>query len=458
MSIVYDKNVHLCVGCDRTGHVKPNCKNLPIQLWEQTYLKQMVFRGPGISAHLLVLESEGAYYEEAGSNQNQEHGCALEKASAASSFESEEESISLEAFLTGPSWKRERDLLNSESSSRPRKQKTSVGKPEKNGMKAVKALREIVGREGLGPLNYRALAEKIYAPLNLLEFFQASPDAAKEFRKILQRLNIKKGPRPGNKTKTKAKISADSISVKVDREKAYSREILTQSDFNIDSKTIFPRMDSEHKAFHFVAVLRGKYNEKSRLKKVTLSPGISQGDQGSELNIISQGLLNAMEFPRLTLSREKNESRLFVSTAHGGGTDLKEFTCFNVGVSGIWRQVYALIRSYDKKGSGELNLLLGLPWLYEVNAVISVSTSSIVIGDKKFDGCTSTLNLPEFIPSSTPNLVLQPKLPVAFRSSEGRNSFVAENEDSQADDESSDTIDSEDMMSDTEDTEAESLK
>lgn len=90
--------------------------------------------------------------------------------------------------------------------------------------------------------------------------------------------------------------------------------------------------------------------------------------------------------------------------------------------------------------------------------MISVRTSSIVIGDKKLDGRISTLNSPEFIPSSPHNLVLQPKLPVAFRSSEGKNSFVAETEDSQADDESSDTTDSEDMMSDTEDSEAEPLK
>ncbi|KHJ35286.1 hypothetical protein EV44_g5494 [Erysiphe necator] len=85
MSIAYDKNIHLCVGCGKTGHVKPNCKNPPLQLWEQAYLKQMVFGGPGISAHLLVLESEGAYYEEAENSQNQEHGYAFEKASAASS-------------------------------------------------------------------------------------------------------------------------------------------------------------------------------------------------------------------------------------------------------------------------------------------------------------------------------------------------------------------------------------
>ncbi|KAI6250790.1 hypothetical protein HI914_00006 [Erysiphe necator] len=394
MSIAYDKNIHLCVGCGRTGH-----------LWEKAYLKKMVFGGPGISAYLLVLESKGAYYEEAEKSQNQKHGYAFEIASAASSSESEEESISLEAFLTGPAQKRLR-----------------IGKPEENGMKTVKALREIVGRKGLGPLNYRALAEKLNVPLNLIEFFQASPDAAKEFRKMSQRLNIRKGLRPGNKAKTKAKISADCASVKVDRRNTNSRETLTQSDFNIDPKTISPRVNPEHKVFDFVAVLRVRYNEKCRWKKLFKVKPVTQADQGSELNIISQGLVNAMVFPQFTLSCEKDDSGLFIFTAGGGATEPKEFTCFNVG-----------------KASGELHLLLGLLWLYEANVVISVRTSSLVIWDKKLD-------------------VLQPKIPFAFRSSEGKSSFVAETEDSQADDESSDTTDSEDMMSDTEDSEAESLK
>ncbi|KAI0995489.1 hypothetical protein K3495_g12690, partial [Podosphaera aphanis] len=236
MSANYDKSVRLCVGCGEPGHVKPQCKNPPLQLWEQAYLKQMVFGGPGVSAHLLILESEGAYHGEIGRNKSQEAGYALEERSASSSALSNpvwapsleeyctqslveplsltrkegketrqsehkdndeldaEESVSIEAFMAGPARKRQRgedgkieinDILNSESSSKPRKSKKKpASKPEKNVSRALKTLREIVGREGLGPLNYRELAEKIEVPLNILEFFQASPDAAKEFRRI----------------------------------------------------------------------------------------------------------------------------------------------------------------------------------------------------------------------------------------------------------------------------------
>ncbi|KAI1000426.1 hypothetical protein K3495_g7768 [Podosphaera aphanis] len=205
MSANYDKSIRLCVGCGEPGHVKPQCKNPPLQPWEQAYQKQMVFGGPGVSAHLLILETKGAYHGEIGRNKSQETGYAFEERSASSSAlpnpvwapsleeyctqslvkplsstikegketrQSEykdddeleaEESISIEAFMAGPARKRQRgedgeveinDILNSESSSKPRKsKKMPASKPEKNVSRALKPLREIVGREGLGPLN-----------------------------------------------------------------------------------------------------------------------------------------------------------------------------------------------------------------------------------------------------------------------------------------------------------------
>ncbi|KAI0991861.1 hypothetical protein K3495_g16326 [Podosphaera aphanis] len=166
-----------------------------------------------------------------------------------------------------------------------------------------------------------------------------------------------------------------------------------------------------------------------------------------------------MAFPRFTLSGGKDNSGLYVSTADGGATELKEFTCFDIGVSGIWRRVYAFIRPQNKKGSSELHLLLGLPWLYEVNAWISVRDSSILIGDEKTDGRQVSLNSPEFVPSSPHNLVLQPKAPVAYKGERGKNTLTAETEHSQADDESSETSEDEDYLaSETDDSENDSLK
>ncbi|POS82833.1 hypothetical protein EPUL_006181, partial [Erysiphe pulchra] len=499
MTKAYDRSIRLCVGCGETGHFRPNCSKIPLELWEQAYLKQLVFGGPGVSAHLLMLENERAYYDQAQDNQNQEAGYALDDQSAASSallnptwapslkeycgqrltdspsknqkskkkkaeneklemvaeIEDDEESLSIEAFLADPARKRLRgeegrvdiqDLLNSESSEKPRKIRKSISKLEKNGKKAVSALREIVGREGLGPMNYRALAEKIEVPLNLLEFFQASPDAAKEFRKMSQRVNTRAKKREIKGMKKKERVVVDSALVKLGLIKNKFDELPKQSDFDIEPKSLFPKINPENKAFHFTAMLRGRHDESSHWKRVTLSPGISQADQGSELNIISQGLVKAMAFPRFTLTGKKDGSGLFVSTADGGATELKEFTCFDMGVSGIWRRIYAFIRPQDTKGSGEFHLLLGLPWLYEVHALISIRDSVIYIGDKETDGRIVTLNSPEFVPSSPHNLVLQPKKLVHGNEERIKNFNAETEEDSEADDESSDTTDDEEDL------------
>ncbi|KAH9206297.1 hypothetical protein DL95DRAFT_416668 [Leptodontidium sp. 2 PMI_412] len=63
----------------------------------------------------------------------------------------------------------------------------------KEGEKKLRQLREIVGREGLGPINYRELASRINVPLNLLELYQLSPEVSKQFRKLSTRKNQKRG-------------------------------------------------------------------------------------------------------------------------------------------------------------------------------------------------------------------------------------------------------------------------
>jgi hypothetical protein len=67
----------------------------------------------------------------------------------------------------------------------------SAKKTHKAVKKNLRQLREIVGRQGLGPIDYRALAGKIQVPLSLLDLFQISPDLAKAFRTLSTRVNKK---------------------------------------------------------------------------------------------------------------------------------------------------------------------------------------------------------------------------------------------------------------------------
>ncbi|KAI1000427.1 hypothetical protein K3495_g7769 [Podosphaera aphanis] len=135
----------------------------------------------------------------------------------------------------------------------------------------------------------------------MLKFFQAPPDAAKEFRMMSHRVDVRT-KKKSEEHKKKNKVTVDCGNLNVGNNRELWKPLPKQADFNLDPRSLFPRVNPEDKAFHSSAVLRGQYNENSRWKRVSLSKRISQADQGSELSIIPQGLVNAMAFPRSTLS------------------------------------------------------------------------------------------------------------------------------------------------------------
>lgn len=68
-------------------------------------------------------------------------------------------------------------------------------KSPKKGKRALKHPREIVGREVCGPINFIDLARRISIPINLLELWQVTTDAVKEFRRLSTTVNKKKSKR-----------------------------------------------------------------------------------------------------------------------------------------------------------------------------------------------------------------------------------------------------------------------
>ncbi|KUJ24602.1 uncharacterized protein LY89DRAFT_25322 [Mollisia scopiformis] len=57
--------------------------------------------------------------------------------------------------------------------------------PKKEGVgKAVRRLRQIAGKEGLGPRDYKELAKRLTCEMNLLDLMQISPDARTALREL----------------------------------------------------------------------------------------------------------------------------------------------------------------------------------------------------------------------------------------------------------------------------------
>ncbi|CAD6500186.1 BgTH12-04289 [Blumeria graminis f. sp. triticale] len=295
----------------------------------------------------------------------------------------------VQSFSSGPGRKRQRidieDILSNNSPNEPVNEDENPGicrpiKPARKGKRILKHLREIVGREGCGPMDYVELARRICIPLNLLELWQVSPDTAKEFRRLSTRMNKKKGKQ----------VPAQFFSSAADNGLARSVQ-----------------KSQETKAFRIPVVARAEANGK--IIKVALPKHISQADQGSEMNIISQGLVKALRLEKISLGT-KGFSGLTMNTADGSATELSHFVSFDIGVCRIWRRIDAFVRPVVKKnGELDLHLLLGIPWLHDVNAGIFIRDSKIILGDPKLNEAKAAIVGPTFMSSSGHKLVLYPR-------------------------------------------------
>jgi hypothetical protein len=239
--------------------------------------------------------------------------------------------ISLESFVAGPSRKRARvdDMLNSDDENPEPKKITKARRARCT--RAVGVLREIIGREGMGPIYYRQLAKKIQVPVNLLDLFQMSPDLSKAFRKLSTRVNVKsKGKAAAAAVESvestpSIPVVSGPVSENVHKVSATSNLVLSQP--------LMPRLGPNEKAFGVPAVVKARRSG-DVIKQISLPASTTKVDQGSELNLISIGLVKAMHYKPISLS-SKGFSGLTMNTADGGSSALTHFVTFWLSVLGI---------------------------------------------------------------------------------------------------------------------------
>jgi hypothetical protein len=92
-------------------------------------------------------------------------------------------------------------------------------------------------------------------------------------------------------------------------------------------------------------------------------------------------------------------------TADGQSCILTHFTVFVFTCKGIKREVQAFVRPGSKDG---YQLILGLPWLYSVDAHIAIRSSTIEIGDLGYGEKRVALQGPRFVQSAKHSLMLEP--------------------------------------------------
>ncbi|POS81673.1 hypothetical protein EPUL_006018, partial [Erysiphe pulchra] len=164
----------------------------------------------------------------------------------------------------------------------------------------------------------------------------------------------------------------------------------------------------EERAFCVPAVIRTKKGGRS--VDVRLPSTVAQADTGSDMVVISYGLVKYLDLPMKLLS-ENGFSGLTMNVANGTSSPLKYFTSFRINVLGISRDVEAFVRPWNAQNEEELHLLLGLPWLHDANAKIYIRDSIIEIGDPDRSENVLQVKGPEFTQSSQNKLILYPKNP-----------------------------------------------
>ncbi|RKF80392.1 hypothetical protein GcM1_193012 [Golovinomyces cichoracearum] len=104
----------------------------------------------------------------------------------------EEQPVKLDAFLNiGDGRKRARPLDWDEILNREEKDTKSRKKENQERKKVAEQLREIIGRQGKGPFNYKRLADNIKVEVSLMDLFQVSPDLSRAFKSLSTRVTEK---------------------------------------------------------------------------------------------------------------------------------------------------------------------------------------------------------------------------------------------------------------------------
>lgn len=144
-----------------------------------------------------------------------------------------------------------------------------------------------------------------------------------------------------------------------------------------------------------------------------------QVDQGSDLNVISTGLATKLGLQLQSLDLVGFRG-LTMRTADHKDTQLHHWVLLNVGVQGIWRKIRCFVSPAVTSlptasnpsllaPNEPLSLLLGIPWLYSVNAQLSIRHSKIEVGDPSMGETVRQVVGPELVYCHDHNLLMYPK-------------------------------------------------
>ena len=200
----------------------------------------------------------------------------------------------------------------------------------------------------------------------------------------------RKGKPKSTKTPTKtSKPATKKKSPKTAKKKATPKKALTKKTpakkAKLSGSHMSGNLQSLTKVFRLPCIVRTWSDNEETVKDVGLERDIIQLDQGSDFNLISDQLAIELGLVIQALPQSSFQGgALKMRTSEGRERELKEFTTFDLGVSTVWRTVQCFVLPTDitkRHSSDDVQLLLGMPWLHDANAIINIRDSSVDIGD-----------------------------------------------------------------------------
>ena len=162
----------------------------------------------------------------------------------------------------------------------------------------------------------------------------------------------------------------------------------------------------------------------------------TSADQGSEMNVMSTSMSQHLSLAPKPLS-EVGFLGLCMETADHRETLLETWVLFDYCVEGLWRSVPCFVSPPTPAIEDVRRLLLGLPWLHDINAVISVRNSSIQIGDPAIGEHVRFITGPELVYHRDHGLLMYPKAFIPAEEAYHRVTELEHDEDEDKSEESS---------------------
>ncbi|OJD24486.1 hypothetical protein ACJ73_04154 [Blastomyces percursus] len=383
----------LCIECGRIGHISKACTGPALEAWEKTILKEKVFGPPGAYVKPQRGKASGQGVSQVEALRTRKRRSQRSKVNLGEGSRPNKRAASI---TRGAAQKRREVTEEEDSHTIPPEDPSIVGaKPKatrkRTGLALLKGFAQAEDPDNK-PRSTREIFDSFKAEINLTDLLQYSPFLVASLKKFMTRESTGRGRRKNPQVQA---LEAEGPGVN-------SQAVTVAADVNT---RLLSQLKPEDKAFRIPAQI------KIAGQVIDLPRAVTQADQGSELNLVTEAFLKTYMIAKKPLG-DIGYQGMSMRTATKVESLLHFWAEVNVGVEGIWRKVPCFVSSSPKTTTLASNdLLLGIPWLFDVNARMDIRRGSLIIGDSEKQEPRVIVQGPELVfTRGTKILMLPPRL------------------------------------------------